>query len=254
MAHRLSSTHKTWESLRSELFANFSGGITAIQSLQRALNTPYDKRKVFKKLATQISLNLEAAKATIEKSLKKKEIKQEAGASSAGGIDLTSPMTAETLMEHLGASIMVTVIQVHNNDLYNSMAPIWKKISNAGMLAEQAEYYQTQRGGSEASSYYDRQQNFRGRRSKNGDAQKSGDGNQNSKDESNKKGNWKSGGGQNNDRPNRFNDNKKQFFKKKAYVGDEEKEDNEDNAEQDNFSGDEAKETMFTTNGRKGFQ
>jgi hypothetical protein len=60
------------------LFANFSGGITAIQSLQRALNTPYDKRKGFKKLATQISLNLEAAKATIEKSLKKKEIKQEA--------------------------------------------------------------------------------------------------------------------------------------------------------------------------------
>ena len=152
VAHRLSSTHKTWESLRSELFANFSGGITAIKSLQRALNVPYDKRKGFKKLATQISLNLEAAKATIEKSLEKKEIKQEAGADSAGGIDLTSPMTAETLMEHLEASIMTTVIQVHHNDLYNSMAPIWKKISNAGMLAEQ-----TQRGGSEASSYYGRQ-------------------------------------------------------------------------------------------------
>jgi hypothetical protein len=117
VAHRLSSTHITWKSLRSELFANFSGGITAIQSLQRALNTPYDKRKGFKKLATQISLNLEAAKATIEKSLKKKEIKQEAGANSAGGIDLTTPMKAATLMEHLGASIMATVIQVHHNDL-----------------------------------------------------------------------------------------------------------------------------------------
>ena len=66
---------------------------------------------------SQIGLNLEAAKATIEKSLKKKEIKQEAGANSAGGIDLTTPMKAATLMEHLGASIMATVIQVHHNDL-----------------------------------------------------------------------------------------------------------------------------------------
>ena len=251
VAHRLSSTHKSWESLRSELFANFSGGITAIQSLQRALNTPYDKRKGFKQLATQISLNLEAAKATIEKSLKKKEIKQEPGASSAGGIDLTSPMTTETLMEHLGASIMATVIQVHHNDLYNSMAPIWKKISNAGMLAEQAEYYQTQRSGSVASSYYGRQQNYRGRnRNKNGDAQKSDDESQNSKEEPNKTGNWKSGGGQNNNRPNRFNNNKKQFSKNKAYVGKEETEDRDDNAEQNNSSDDEPKETMFTTNGR----
>jgi hypothetical protein len=36
---------------------------------------------------------------------------------SAGGIDLTTPMKAATLMEHLGASIMATVIQVHHNDL-----------------------------------------------------------------------------------------------------------------------------------------
>jgi hypothetical protein len=131
--HRMNDSQSTWEELKKEIFANFSGGITAIQSFQRALNTPYDKRKGLKRLATQISLNLQAAKATIEKAVKKKAMKQEPGGETAVGISSsTEPLTADKLMEYLGASIMATIIQVHHNDLYNSMAPAWKKIDNAG--------------------------------------------------------------------------------------------------------------------------
>jgi len=60
-------------------------------------------------------------------------MKQEPGGETAVGISSsTEPLTADKLMEYLGASIMATIIQVHHNDLYNSMAPAWKKIDNAG--------------------------------------------------------------------------------------------------------------------------
>lgn len=168
VTHRMGTSQKSWDELKKEIFSNFSGGITAIQSLQRALNTPYDRRKGFKKLATQISLNLEAARATLEKSLKKKEIKMEHGSSSNNGITVVpESLTIDKFMEHLGASIMATIIQVHHNELYNSMAPVWKKINDAGTLAEHAEYFQSQTGGGETTTYYGHRPHGQRGRSKN---------------------------------------------------------------------------------------
>jgi len=251
VTHRMNESHDTWEELKKEIFANFSGGITAIQSLQRALNTPYDKRRGFKRLATQISLNLQAAKATIEKAVKKKVMKQEPGGEAAVGItSSTEPLTVDKLMEHLGASIMATIIQVNHNELYNSMAPAWKKIESAGELAEQAEYYQNQRSSGEVSTYYGRQSYGNSNRKQNGNVKKQGDYNEANENGNRKGGN--SGGGGSNSRGNRKNWNNKKQFKKRAYVENEEKDEKETANERENSSDDEQKETLFVS-GRSDF-
>jgi hypothetical protein len=125
----------TFEELKKFIMAEFSGGMSAVQMLERALSTPFDKSEPFKQFAATLQLYMNSARSSIEKQIRKKKSSTDSK---------TEVTTVDDLYEFIGAAVLAGRLHAFFPELHGRMANDWENLSTAASVAEKAEYLNRQ--------------------------------------------------------------------------------------------------------------
>jgi len=134
-------TFKEWKALRDWILLEFNSGLTTLQLIGRALDTPFEKSKGWKSFSIAMENRLLSAEAAILKCARDK--KREETKMEEDELEKYQP-SAREIIAFFGAAIVSDRIKSEDNDLFNRMASQWKDCTSPNEVGNAAQYYHAQ--------------------------------------------------------------------------------------------------------------
>jgi hypothetical protein len=146
----------TWNELQAWLNKEYDSGLSAIQLLTRAMETPFDSNSGWKKYSQSISDRMEAAKHSILSQIRKSKMERNKTTKLE---DKKNEPAAEDIFNFVCASIVAGRLKVTKPELHAMMANEWAKISDGATISTKIEFLQAQTNKDGGSVFFARQGN-----------------------------------------------------------------------------------------------
>jgi hypothetical protein len=131
--------HGEWKKLKDWILVEFSSGLSVLQLIGRAFDTPFETSRGWKHFSICVENRLQCAEAAIMKKLNEKKI----GVKTEKTGETYKP-SAREIIQFFGAAIVSDRIKLEDNDLFNRMATQWKDCNSANEVGNNAQYLHAQ--------------------------------------------------------------------------------------------------------------
>lgn len=132
--------HGEWKKLRDWILVEFSSGLSILQLIGRAFDTPFETARGWKHFSILVENRLQCAEAAILKKIRGKKIAEGKTKEEAHKYN----PTAREIIQYFGAAIVSDRIKGEDNDLFNKMASQWKDCCSANEVGNSAQYLHAQ--------------------------------------------------------------------------------------------------------------
>lgn len=145
---------KTWNGLREWLNSTYDSGLSALQMLNRAMETNFDQNAPWKKYAQDVNDRMEPAKASILSQIRRSKMKKNAGTKED---DVRNAPNADDIFDFVSASIIAGRLKITRPSTHALLANEWANISDAQTVATKIEFLISQTTNQGGSVFFARQ-------------------------------------------------------------------------------------------------
>ena len=147
---------KTWRDLQKWLNQTYDSGLSSIQLLTRAMETPFDSNTGWKKYSQNINDRMEPARHAILSQIRKSKMEKNPGSTINDAANDPKP---EDVFDFFSASIIAGRLKVTKQDIHALMANEWASIADASTVATKIEFLQAQTNNQGGSVFFAQSKN-----------------------------------------------------------------------------------------------